>query len=69
MRSPILYFFLFILEVLFNLSSDTIYEQDRFSKTLSKNSLEFVLSKRVNLVLLLHGIMLLPLEFESITDE
>ena len=46
MRSLVLYFFLLVLEVLFNLTPDTIYKCSRFSKTLLEKSLKFVLCEK-----------------------
>lgn len=52
-RNLILYFFLLILEVLFNLALDTVYKCNRFSKTLLEKGFEFVLEEGLlNLILL-----------------
>lgn len=56
MRNSILYFFLLILEISFNLSLDVSYKQGEFSKTLSEKNVEFVLSKRCGLVALNLGL-------------
>lgn len=51
MKSPILYFFLLILSVLYNLALDAVYKYDRFSKPLSKKGIKFILDKKVDLVI------------------
>lgn len=46
-ESSILYFFLLVLKILFNLSLDISCKQDKFSKILQKKSLKFI-SKNSN---------------------
>lgn len=59
MKSPVLYFFLLVLQVFFYFSPDIINEYGRFSKILLKKNLELVLCKEKNLVLLNLSLVLL----------
>lgn len=68
-KDLVLYFFLQVLQVSFNFALDIINKYDGFSEILSKKSLEFVLSKRSNPVLLNLSLVLLPVEIDSILEE
>lgn len=67
-KSLILYFFLLILRVFFNLTPNVIHKRDRFSKTLLEKNLEFVLYKQVGSVLLSSSFMLLPPEIDPLSE-
>lgn len=69
MRSPILYFFLVILEVLFNMAPDAVYKCGQFLKVLLKKSFEFFTEDGVNPVLFLKCFMLLPSKINPIPEE
>lgn len=66
MGGPILYFFLLVLEIPFNLSLDVGYKQSRFFKTLSKKCFELVLSKVNNTIILKLGLVLLLVKVDPI---
>ena len=69
MRAPILYFLLLILEISLNLGPDVSYKQGRFSKTLSKKGLKFVLSKKDGSIAPNLGLILLPAEIDPISEK
>ena len=69
MRGPVLYFFLLILGVPFNLTPDAIYKRGRFSETFSEKDLKFVPYEKVGLVPLSPHLMLLPAEFDPLSEE
>lgn len=62
MGSLILYFFLLVLRVPFNLCPDLSHKRGRFSTTLSKTSLKFVPSKKDNTVVFNLSFVLLLLD-------
>lgn len=64
-----MHFFLLILEVLFNFILDIIYKYGKFSKTLLKKSLEFILSKKVDFILLFLIFMLLSSKIDPILEK
>ena len=68
-RSPVLYFFLLVLRVFFDFSSDVVYKRSGFSKTLSKEGFEFILNEKVYPVLLNLSFVLLPSEIDPILEE
>lgn len=51
MKSLVLYFFLLVLKISFNLTLDIVYKRSRFFKTLLKKGLKFVLYEEKNSVL------------------
>lgn len=59
MRSPVLYFFLLVLGVLFNLTLNVVHKYSRFLKSFSKKDLKLVLSKKSSLIIFDLGFMLL----------
>lgn len=69
MRSLILYFFLLVLEVLFNLIPDIVYKYSKFSKNLLKKSLKFFSSGEKGLITFNPGLILLPAEVNLILEE
>ena len=69
MRSPVLYFFLLVLQVSFDFIPDVIYKRGGFSEILSEEGLEFVLIKRSNPVLVNLSFVLLPTEIDPISKE
>lgn len=68
-KNPVLYFFLLILRIYFNLIPDIIPKRIKFFKTLLKESFKFVLYELGNLILLRFGFMLLPVEDDFIAKE
>ena len=68
-RSPILYFLLLVLGILLNLGPDTSYKQGRFPKTLLEKSLQFLLSKKNDIVAFDFSLILLLIEIDSIPEE
>lgn len=50
LKNLILYFFMLVSRVLLTLDLDASHKQDRFSKTLSKKSFVFGLSRRDNII-------------------
>ena len=68
-RSPVLYFFLLVLQVSFDFTPDVVYKRGGFSKTLSEKSLEFVLSEGSNPVPLDLNFVLLPAKIDPILEE
>lgn len=69
MRNPVLYFFLLVLEVLFNPTPDIIYERSRFSKTFLEKILQFVLCGQSGPITLNLGFMLLLAGIDPILEE
>lgn len=65
-KSLILYFFLLILGVFFNLTLDIIYKRNRFSKTFPKKSLKFVPYRGCGPVILDLSLILLLVEVDLI---
>ena len=58
-----------MLGISLNLGLDIGYKQGRFFKALLTKDLEFVLSERSNLIALNLGLVLLPAEVDSISEE
>lgn len=58
-----------MLRVFFDFIPDAIWKHGRFAKTLSEKSLEFVLYKESNPVLLNLSLMLLPAEDDLILEK
>lgn len=69
MRNLILNLFLLILRISFDLSPDANYKGGRFFKALSKKNLEFVLSRRDSTIAFNLSLVLLPAEFDFISEE
>lgn len=69
MRSPIFDFFLLVLGVTFNLTSDVIHKRSGFSKVLSEKSLEFILSGESGPITFDSGLMLLPTEVDFLLEK
>ena len=69
MRSPVLYFFLLVLQVSFDLAPDILSKRGRFSKILSEEGLKFVTSEGNNLVSLNLSLVLLPGEVDPILEQ
>lgn len=69
MRSPILNFFLLVLGVLFNFTTDIIHKYSRFSKSLPEKILKLILSEGSSLIIFDLGLVLLPMEVISIPEE
>ena len=69
MRGPVLYFFLLILRIPFNLTSDAIYKYGRFPKTFLEKSLKFLPCEGVSSVPLSPSLMLLPAEIDPLLEE
>lgn len=59
-------FFLLVLRILFNFSPDVGHKCGRFSKTLSKKGLEFILYRKNTTVVLNLSLMLLLVEIDFI---
>lgn len=68
-KSLIFYFFLLVIEILFNFYLDIGYKQDKFSKILPKKYLKFVLSRENSIVALNLNIVLLLAEIDLVTEE
>lgn len=66
MKNLILYFFLLVLRVFFNLILDDFYKRGRFVKTLIEKSSEYILFKVNNLILLNLSLILLLAEINPI---
>lgn len=64
-----MYFFLLVLQVAFDFTSDVINKYGAFFKTLLEKDFEFVLSKKSNPVLLNLSFMLLPAKLDSISKK
>lgn len=69
MRSPVLYFFLLMLKVLFNLILDAVYKRSRFSKAFSEEGLKLVPGRGSSLITLNLGLMLLPAEVDCFFEK
>lgn len=69
MKGPVLYFFLLILGIFFNLTPDAIHKCSRFSKILLEKGLEFIPCEGVGSVLLSPSLMLLPPEIDLLLAE
>ena len=69
MRNPVLYFFLLVLGVPFDLTPEVTHERGRFSETLSEKGLELVPGKGGGPVSFFPRFVLLPAEVDSITEE
>lgn len=63
-RGPILYFFLLVLGVFLNFTSDVVYIRSRFSMTIPEKSLNFVLGESGSPVTFGSSLMLLPAEVD-----
>lgn len=68
-ESPILYFFLLILEFSLNFFPNISYKRDRFSKTLSKKNPKFVSNKKNGTLAFNLSLVLLPAEVDLILQE
>lgn len=62
-------FLLLVLKISLKFSPDADYKDGQFSKTLPKEGLEFVLSERNATVTFNLGLLLLPMEFDLISEE
>ena len=69
MKSLVLYFFLLVLRISFDFTPDVINKRGGYSKTLSKEWLEFVPSKGNDLVPLNLSLVLLPAEVDPISEK
>lgn len=65
-KNSILYFPLLVLKILLNLSFNADYKQNKFSKTLPKKDLKFVLNKRDDIVAFKLSFVLLPVKVNLI---
>lgn len=66
MKSSIVYFFLFVLRIFFDLISDNVYKCNRFLKSFLKKNLEFVSDKKFDPIIFDPSLMLLPTEVDPI---
>lgn len=66
-KSPILNVFLLMLRIPLDLCLDASHKDNRFSKALPENSLEFAPSKKDSTVAFNLALMLLPTEVDSIS--
>lgn len=64
MKNPVLNFFLLILKIFFNLTSDVIYKNRRLLKTFLEKNFKFVLYEGGNSVLFNLSLVLLPVKIE-----
>lgn len=62
-KIPVLYFFLLVLGVFFNLSLNVIYKYSRFAKNFSNKGLKFVLYERNSLVFFNSNLIMLLTKF------
>lgn len=69
MKNAILFFFLLVLRILFNVSPDTSHKQNRFSKTPLKKSLKFILYKSNSFVAFILTFFLLLVEINLVFEE
>lgn len=69
MGNPVLYFFLLILRVLFNLTPDIVYKCSGLPKALSKKGLKLVPCKRGNPVSFDLSLILLLTEIDPFSKE
>lgn len=69
MKSSILYFLLLIFKIPLNLSLDISYKQDEFFKILLEKNLEFVSSRRNNIVSFNLGLVLLLIKVDLIIEK
>lgn len=69
MKNPILNLLLLMLRILLYLSPNADYKGGRFSKTLPKKGVEFVLSKEDSTIKFNLGFLLLPAEIDSISKK
>lgn len=65
-ETPILNFFLLVLRISLNLSSDTSHEESRFSKVFLEKSFKFVSNKRDGTIAFNMDLTLLPAEVDLI---
>lgn len=65
MGDLILYFFLLVLGILLSLNLDTCHKQGKFSETLLKKSLKFVINTMDSTIVFNLGLVLLPAEVNS----
>ena len=68
-RGLVLYFFLLILGVFFNLTPDGIHKRGRFFKIFLEKGLKFIPYEGVSLVLFSLSLMLLPAEVDPLLEE
>ena len=68
-RSPVLYFFLLVLGVPFNLTPDAVYERGRFSETFSEKRRKFVPCEGDGPVSFNTSLVLLPADVDPISEE
>lgn len=64
-----MYFFLLVLEILFNLNPDTNYKQGEFYKVLAKKCLEFALNKQDSSVIFNLSLVLLLAKVDLILEK
>lgn len=69
MRNLVLYFFLLVLGIVFNLTPNAIYKYGRFFKAFPEKSLKLVLSGRDNSVMFDLSLMLLPAKDDPISEK
>lgn len=69
MKSQILYFFLLILKIPFNLGPDAGQKQGRFFKTLSEKGLKLVSSRKNSIVIFDLSFVLLLAKIDPVVEE
>lgn len=69
MRNPVLYFFLLVLEVWFDLTLNIVHKCSRFPKILSKKFFKFISSEKNDPVTFDPGLILLPREIDPIPEK
>lgn len=69
MRSLILNFFLLVLRISFDLSSNTGQKSGRFSETLLEKSIEFILNKGAGIVIFKMDLVLFPAKVDPISEK
>lgn len=69
MGNPILYFFLLMLGIPFDLFSDAGHKKSKFPKTLLEKGLEFVISKRSSIIAFDLSFLLLPAKIDPVAEK
>lgn len=69
MKSPVLCFFLLVLQVLFNSTPDIVYKRNKFSKFLLKKDFKFVLDEKNGPITLDQGLIILLVEVDLFPKE
>lgn len=64
-----MYFFLFILEILFDFSPNASYKQNRFFESLLKKGFEFILNRENGFIVFNLSFVLLPAEVDYVLEK